>query len=378
MSLRVTTVTTPRELWLLHDEWEQLFVRTQETLPFLHPDWALTWWDHFSVARPLVRNGLYVKILRRESGELVGVAPLMRTERPAGGPLRVRSLDFLGADAYITEERGALVDPDHAMEAGAALARDLLNDRGWDWIAWHGLIRESDFVTGLEREMKLEWVGFQVANLLPLPSSWDAFKATLKRNIKESLRHCYNSLKRDGVTFRFDVAATTGDVDAALGTFFRLHAMRAAMSGTVVHPDHFASARAQRFLRAVFARLAQKGIARVFTIVIDGQAAAVRLGCMLPSCLYLYYSGYEPRWARYGIMTTAVAESIKYAIDHGVRLVHLSMGNDVSKARWGPDMPVYREATSVRPALGSRAAHEARRLMMALRRLTSSRPNNSV
>ena len=372
MSLQVTTVTTLPELWLIHDEWEHLFVRTQETLPFLHPEWALTWWEHYAVDRPLARNELHVKILRRTSGELVGIAPLMRIERPARGPLRARSLDFLGAGSYITEEQGTLVDSDHALEAGAALARDLLDDRGWDWIQWHGLIRESAFVTGLERELKLDWAGFQMANLVPLPSSWDAFRATLKRNIKESLRHCYNSLKRDGITFHFRVAATTEDVDAALDTFLRLHAMRAAMTGTAVHPDHFASARSQRFLRTVFARLAQKGIARAFTVVIDGQPAAVRLACMLPGCLYLYYSGYDPRWAKYGIMTTTVAESIKYAIDHGARFVHLSMGQDVSKSRWGPDMPAYCEATSVNPALGSRAAHEGWRLAMALRRLTSS------
>jgi CelD/BcsL family acetyltransferase involved in cellulose biosynthesis len=379
MTLRITTVTTLPELQLLHDEWEQLFVRTKETLPFLHPDWALTWWDHFHVARPIVHNALYVKVLRRQSGELVAIAPLMRTERPARGPLRTRSLDFLGAGAgpgmladssfYITEEPGALVDPDHALEAGVALARDLLDDHGWDWIGWHGLIRESAFVAGLEREMQIAWTGSQVANLVPLPPSWDAFKATLKRNIRESLRHCYNSLKRDGITFRFEVAATPSDVDAALDTFLRLHAMRAAMTGTSVHPNHFASARAQRFLRALFARLAKTGIARVFTIVIDGQPAAVRLGCMLSSCLYLYYSGYDPRWAKYGIMTTAVAESIKYAIDRGVPLVHLSMGLDVSKSRWGTDTPAYHEATSVRPALASRAAHEGRRLVLALGRL---------
>ena len=372
MSLHVTTITTLPELRLLHDEWEQLFIRTRETLPFLHPDWAFSWWDHFHVARPLVRNELYVKVLREDSGELVAIAPLMRTERPALGPLRTRSLDFLGAGYYLTEEPGALVNPDNALEAGTALARDLLKDGGWDWIAWHGLIRESAFVAGLEREMNLAWVGCQVANLLPLPSSWDEFKATRKRNIKESLRHCYNSLKRDGITFRFDVAATPSEVDAALDTFLTLHAMRAALSGTAVHPNHFVSARAQRFVRAVFTLLAEKGIARVFTIVIDGQAAAVRLACMLPSCLYLYYSGYDPRWAKYGIMTTAVAESIKYAIDCGAPLLHLSMGQDVSKSRWGPETPVYHEATSVRPALGSRAAHEGRRLVMALRRLTSS------
>ncbi len=34
-------------------------------------------------------------------------------------------------------------------------------------------------------------------------------KKRLRRNIKESLRKCYNSLKRDGLSFRLEVVTET-------------------------------------------------------------------------------------------------------------------------------------------------------------------------
>jgi hypothetical protein len=76
----------------------------------------------------------------------------------------------------------------------------------------------------------------------------------------------------------------------------------------------------------------------------------------MPGCLYLYYSGFDPAWGKYGVATTIVAEAIKYAISAGVPRVHLSMGVDVAKSRWGPTMPVRYEGNHVRARLTSRAA----------------------
>ena len=63
---------------------------------------------------------------------------------------------------------------------------------------------------------------------------------------------------------------------------------------------------------------------------------ASRVAFVLGDELYLYFSGYEPEWSRYSVMTTTVAESIKWAIERKMRVVNLSTGTDVSKTRWGP------------------------------------------
>jgi len=47
------------------------------------------------------------------------------------------------------------------------------------------------------------------------PPTWELFRRNLKRNVRESLRHCYNSLRREGIGFSFEVAASAADVARA-------------------------------------------------------------------------------------------------------------------------------------------------------------------
>jgi CelD/BcsL family acetyltransferase involved in cellulose biosynthesis len=356
MELRVSTVTTVEGMARLADDWNALLVRAGNELPFLLPEWLCTWWEVFRETGPFIRDSLHFKVLRRSGGEVVAMAPFMRTDRPSFGPVRARSLNFLGADPYITEQCGPVVDPAWGEDAGRALADDLASDPSWDWIAWQGLDRQAPFASALDRGLCLHWTEAETSNVLTLAPTWEELRGRLKRNIKESLRHGYNSLERDGFTPRLEVARTPAQVEEALSTFLRLHGARAALTDTVRHPDHFSDPRGERFLRLVCERLARREVARVFTLFVGGEAVASRIGFALPRCLYFYYSGWDPAWRKYGVMTTALAEAIKYAIAAGIPRVHLSMGQDVSKSRWGPDTPLLHDAICVRPRVRSRAA----------------------
>ncbi len=356
MAFSVTTLRTVEELRSLEEEWFGLLGRMKADLPFLWPDWVISWWELFRQDRSVIRDSLHVKAVRRDSGELVAVVPLMMTERPSAGPARVRTLGFIGADKYVTEQRASIVDPAYQKEVATALAAELRQDDGWDWIAWEGLEQESAFAETLGKEMDLRWSTSQPGNILHLAPSWEDFRRGLKRNIKESLRHCYNSLEREGLTAQLDVAVTPEEVASALEIFFTLHAARSQQTKTVTHPDRFADPIAHKFLMVVCSRLASRGIARVFTLRVGGVAVASRVGFLLPECLYLYYSGYDPAWGKYSVATTVLAESIKYAIASGRPRLHLSMGADTSKSRWAPQMRVFHSAICVKPRMYSRVA----------------------
>jgi len=79
----------------------------------------------------------------------------------------------------------------------------------------------------------------------------------------------------------------------------------------------------------------------------------------LGDSLYLYYSGYEPKWGDYSVMTTTVAEALKYAIANGLKEANLSFGADVSKTRWAPERVAYRDFIELAPSLSRRFAYEA-------------------
>jgi CelD/BcsL family acetyltransferase involved in cellulose biosynthesis len=296
--------------------------------------------------------------LRDEHEHCAGIVPLILTTRGLG-KLRVRSVDFLGPDKNLTEIRRPLIAPGMDLRVALAVRRTLARGKAWDWIHWSGI--DGAFGHALAESGPLEWREPIVDYVISLPDTWEAFRPLLKRNIRESLRHCYNSLKRDGLDFTFVVAQTPTEVRAGLEHFFLLHSKRAAQSGLVSHPDRFPNRVSKAFLHEVCERLAAKGIARVFLLKIRDEVVAARIAFRVRDSLYLYYSGFDPKWAKYSVMTTTLAEILKYAISANIATVNLSTGTDVSKTRWPVRAVHFQCADEEGPRLRSRLAFAAYR-----------------
>lgn len=348
-ALLVERVVTLAALRALAHEWGLLHALVRPRLPFTTLHWLSLWWQHYAERRLSLRDELFVHTLRDQQGTLVAVAPLMLTERPGFGPLRSRRLAFFGSDRNVTELRGMLCAPGAEAMAAASLL-SYLNTRKteWDWFVWAGVRRDSGAHAVLSRTPGFSWTQELPDYIVPLPASWQEFRATRSRNIKESLRKCYNSLRRAGHEFRFRVTTGAGALPA-LDRFFELHASRANARDLCTHADVFASARARALLRDLAREPKQSPHVHVFELEIGGQVVAARLGFLLDDELYLYFSGYEPDWGKYSVMTTLVAEAIKWAIERGCRFVNLSPGKDVSKTRWGGSVVAYANGVLVAP-----------------------------
>jgi CelD/BcsL family acetyltransferase involved in cellulose biosynthesis len=363
----VDTVNSIPDLESLAPEWDELFVSAGASLPFLTFSWAQSWWKHLCKDELAVTDRLRILVIRDEEGGLVAVAPMMLTEHPGVGPVRMRVLQFLGADGGITELRGFLCHPAHEGQVVGILAKRLANAQDeFDWIHWAGLRRGGEGEAVLVNA-QVTWTRDICDQLLKMPESWEVFRAGLKRNIRESLRKCYNSLARDGHVAELVVAQTPDEVMAGLERFVELHAMRAALKKTIHHPDKFAASDRRAFLFDVCGALARTGITRVFSLKIAGQVVASRLGFQCGDNLYLYFSGFDPAWGKYSVMTTTVAEIIKYAISSGLKTVSLSVNKHVSKSRWTPTEVIYREARQLASHSRATAAFRSYEAVLQLR-----------
>ncbi len=346
-ALTLATIHSDTELMALTPEWEALCAALPLQHPFAEPDWNLHWWRHLRARRLLIHDRLHAFVLRDADGKLVAVAPMMISVRPGLGAFGVRVLQFFGADPNITEVRGLICHPHDSDAALAALQTHLLAHRHlWDWIEWQGLSPEQ------ARELSSPGIaqpGARVMCYRSLPSDWDTLKGSLSRNMKEAIRKCFNSLRRDGLQHTFEVVGRPVDVAAALSDFYRLHALRACRDEGVPHADTFRSRKSRVFLSEHAMMLAREDRLRVFRLRIGGEVAATRIGFVSGDQLYLYYSGYDPRWSAYSIMTTLVIETMRWAIAQGFRSVNLSTGRDRSKLRWQPQEKVLHNAIQVSP-----------------------------
>ena len=364
--LTVQTITDETRLSALVPEWDRLDASLSPRTPF-GSHWCVAWWRHFARRKLAVRDAMRVFVVRDRAGTLVAVAPMMLTLRPAIGPFRTRELQFFGADAYVTEIRGPVCRPEDVPAVARALSAHLEGRSSeWDWVQWRGLRQDgvappsvADGEAFADHGVRLAQAAELTDHFLALPESWEAFRAALPRNIKESLRKCYNALARDGHAFTLRVVSEPDAADAALRTFLDLHRGRAERTGTVDHIDVFAQVAARRFLLDYGTALSRRGGLRVFQLVIGEAVVATRIGILMGDELYLYYSGYDTDWGRYSVMTTVVAEAIRWAIGQGLSVVNLSTGTDVSKMRWRPQQVRYVGGYQTAPSFRARLAFAA-------------------
>jgi CelD/BcsL family acetyltransferase involved in cellulose biosynthesis len=364
LSLVVTGHADTAAFARLRPEWAALAALTSPRTPFTTPEWNELWWRHMRRASGGLRDELRLYELRDAAGRLVGMAPMMLTSIPGRGPARLRELQFLGADPNMTEIRGPVCAPaDHAAVVAALQA--FLHSRAadWDWIRWAGLRGGPGLLAASPGR------GFvdqrEVPDLLlQLGSSWDEFRAALPRNIKESLRKCYNAPERAGLKLGLGVATGVAETPAAIERFIELHNSRAQSDARVAHADVFSSTAARAFLHDFALAMAREGTLRVFQLTIDGQIVASRVGFLYERELYLYYSGYDTAWGKYSVMTTVVAEALKWAIQNRVPLANLSTGRDVSKTRWRPRELLHSEVVELGSGAKARLGY---RLLQMLR-----------
>ncbi|WP_026607774.1 GNAT family N-acetyltransferase [Methylocapsa acidiphila] len=358
--LTVQAVTDPESLWRLCSEWEDLDAELSPRLPFTGPLWNMLWWRHMPSDNIYVRDSFYAHVVRDAASRLIAVAPMMLTRRPRSRLFPLRELGFFGADPNMTEIRGLACRPADQYRAMLALSAYFIErDKNWDWLKWGGIHKDAHLAGELDDSISLRAVKDVPDYYLRLPRSWDELKAGLSRNTKEALRKCYNSLKRDGHAFTFRVIDRPDESAAAISRFFLLHKARAARADMVRHRDVFAAEKSRRFLRDYAHAMAERDSLRVFEILVAGKVVASRIGFVFGKELYLYYSGFNPDWSKYSIMTTVVAEAIKWAVDQRFDIVNLSTGNDPSKLRWGPQETLYRQGVLVAPTLRGQLAFAA-------------------
>ena len=351
----VDTIRSVAGIAALRADYDRLSRVASNTLPFALHEWHVAWCEHFLNCNPRIQEEALFYVVRNLEGECVAIVPFVTSKRMLG-PLKIVSVNFLGTDPAITEIRTPLIEPGYEKITAHVVQDHLAREGAWDWVDWTDI---SDAFANSLNTQQLHWQPGLSAFVLDLPSTWPEFRSGLKRNIRESLRHCYNSLKRDGHGFECIVIDRPGDIGAALDEFLRLHVMRANYRTSVIHPDRFSSKASRDFLYAVCRQLAARGAVRIFQLRIDAKIVATRIGFIVDDSLYLYYSGFDPQWARYSVMTTTVAEAIKYAIVQGLATVNLSPTSDISKTRWGPREVTYQSAYQQGHRLYSGLAHRA-------------------
>lgn len=366
-ALSLTVVDDESGFDRLKDDWDALAARMTPSSPMLSWDWARTWWRYFHQGARL-----QIVVFKRD-GAVLGIAPFQK--RVVG----IRSLGLavmkpLGWEDYgqqgMTEHIELLFPPKDRRELMSGLARWFADSPVAT--AWLPSIPHDEALPG--------WIDSHVVRTQPwvpfhhraLPSDWLAFVQGLNKSMRSNSRYYAKLLIRHGHTFELEVAETPDEVARLFPEVVRLHRIRAQAADVsrVSHHDHFYRQDRVAFLREILSRLAADHEFKIGILHVDGDVVASQMWFERDARVFLYYSGFEPEWAKYGVQLVTTLEVLKHAMRNGITHVEFLRGGGQLKERWDTDVRLVRNIQVARSVafadglhLADRARHRVRRLV---------------
>jgi CelD/BcsL family acetyltransferase involved in cellulose biosynthesis len=320
----------------LRPAWNGLLHRSAFDTIFLTWEWQATWWNL------LGRGDLWLLAWQDTDGALLGLAPLFLTDdsgRRTFSLVGCREVsDYL--DLIITRgHEAAVYDSFLTWLAGpGAPAWDVLDlcNLPETSLTYRQLV-EMARARGYQAEATVE----DVCPIIPLPSSWDDYLASLDKHQRHEIRRKLRRIEQEA-TPRWYIVEPSHDLQAEMDAFIALHQRSRREKG------EFMDEPMQRFFRSMARVMQEAGWLFLSFMEVNGVKAASMLCFDYNDAILVYNSGYDPE--SYSSLSPGIvllARCIEYAIQQGRRAFDFLQGNESYKYRFGArDFRVMRAVIS--------------------------------
>ena len=315
--MRAEILTDFDALARLEADWWALFARIPSATPFSSPAWLLPWWRTFA-------SGALWTVTVRQDGRLVGLACCYIEEGAHGRRL-------LPVGIGLSDYMDILVDPDHVVEAGAALGDAIGAGRSsFDrWSAEDASEGAAILSIADPKGWRSQVTAQSACPVLALPVSPETLDVVIPPGKHRKWRMAQNRVARRSWSL---VATTAGTLAADLAQLFRLHGERwqsKGEAGVLAHAD------VRRFHEAAAPALLAAGLLRLMTLRIDEAVAGVYYGLQSRDRTYAYLGGFDPAFGFESPGTLLVGAALKDAVAAGACEFHFLRGQEPYKYEWG-------------------------------------------
>ena len=302
-----TVVREPLEKY--HGLWADTCGRLNWDCLFMLPPWITPWLQHFGAGRE-------PHIYKVSSADgLLGIAPLLVSGGKAsliGSADVCDYLDFIVAPGRQKDFFSALVI--HLRRQGIA-ALDL------------GPLRPDSAAQayfGGRGSCSQEDISYE----LMLPPDWDAYLRGLTVQQRHEVRRKLRRLQEAG-RFAYRIVDDPDAIDAAMDMFLHLF--------MISRPDKraFMTAAMEAFFRSLARSMADCGLLQLGFLDIDGAPAAAVMCFEYSGTVYLYNSGFDPRFRHLNAGFLCKVLSIRDSIEAGGKIYDFLKGAEIYKHRLG-------------------------------------------
>jgi CelD/BcsL family acetyltransferase involved in cellulose biosynthesis len=336
------------------DEWDALLAGSASNVVFLTRQWLATWWRHFGAEGDCT---LHLLVLRDEGGALAGIAPLFVAREPLppvkvyrrgeqrpereGEPARVVQL-VGGID--VADYLDVIAPAERIEQVWASVLDYLLERRGeWDAIDFHSLPEWSPSREVLPRVAEARGLRFDVfpedvCPVIDLPEEWNTYLMSLRKKDRHELRRKVRKLEgREDSHWYLVPPSDPEGIERAMNVFLDLHRQSGADKA------HFMDSQMEAYFRDMASELLPTGWLDLAILEMDGQPASAYFSYNYGDRLYLYNSGYSPRFASYSAGVALLAYRIHKAIIQKLHCFDFLRGDEEYKYDFGAkDTYVYR------------------------------------
>lgn len=318
--MKIEVVRSLDGLMAVQEEWEALWLQLQQPNPYQNWAWLRAWVEVSGGERRLS-----ILLLRRDDGELIGIAPLQRV------PLIVPWFYVLVSVGQETS-----ISPDFLAKAGyeqeVCRAVQEYASRGWGRAGLVLKLAEPLSVatcmldSGILNRMGYAAVTpYSERRILSLPESYETFIAGLSTKMRQEMRAAHKKLSTEHMlTF-------ASDAPGGLDDLLALNDKRWGQSG------------GRKVYEGLYSQLRDTGVLKIFTLHVDGRPAAALSVLLAGKSVYAELAGFDYEVESRHLGKCFYGLIIEWAIRNGYQSLDLSSGNEEYKLRFNPQVhPKYR------------------------------------
>ncbi len=361
-------ITTEDGLDALRAGWRALGDDDDPGAIFRSWEWQATWWRTIGHRR---RRELRILIGRDRDGTIRGIVPMYLDRAPVAGVLPRRRLRFIGDITVGSDYLGLIASRAERAALAVPFARRIAVDpvlRKASMIELNDLREDDPFTEALVEALEAGgFVDIEVTRRYICPvADWgldvEPYLASRPQKFGSQVRNRRKDLaKKPG--FRLEIVTEPDRVVEGLEALFRLHRQRWEEEGG---SEAFTSAAVEDFHRRAGRLLAERGLARLAILEVEGQPVAAAYGFVHGARFAYYQAGLLPEWRRRSAGSVVMVEMMRAAAAEGAREMDFLRGDEAYKGIWAT---TARATCSVHARRATRAAWGAARAMAALARL---------
>jgi CelD/BcsL family acetyltransferase involved in cellulose biosynthesis len=318
--LNISEINDFNQLLKLKNEWNAVAKISNNNNIFLTWEWCSTYWKHLGKGKKLI-------VLKIEDDECIAFAPLRESKYKLLNWIEYNVIEPM---CYGPTDYNGFLMTKRNEECLKLFFKYLYGCDDWDFMHLMDIPETSPILDHLSLIREYD-PSLEKSHICPILSISESTITQLNGKFRKNIRRQMRNLKKDYDNVEIKSYDKFSTVDEAMDVFFELHERRGISKKM---PSIFSNDDILNFHLDVARIFAEKGWLMLYFLVVDKKPIAAWYGFTFRKKMYLYLTGFNEDFSKYGPGNLLLYELIKICINNGIKKLDFMRGAEQYKSRW--------------------------------------------